>query len=209
MTTASNASNNVAASQEPAPAEALTSIPEGAKPKISPAERWLKIREKACLRAQKRGFVGGNPFTDWSEAEKEIDAKYDTDPNGASLSAPEQIRSQINCILTRYGLDDLGVDAFLEQHQQAMEKLTAFDHTLIGGTAELASRQTALAQDALHEVATTLQSVAQGKLSMDALTTQTELSMKAMENALSHFRAVAEAITGMAQGGKKDNSSES
>jgi hypothetical protein len=182
-----------------------TSAPEGEKPKISPAERWLKIREKACIRAQQRGFVGGNPVDDWSDAEKEVDAKYDTDPDGASLTTPEQITSQIKCILTRYGLGHLGVDALLEKHRQGMEKLAALDHTLIGGTADLASRQTALAQDALHEAVNTLKSAVRGKLDTEAMTKQAALSVQVMENALSHLKAVTDAVTGLARGAKKDS----
>ncbi|MCG6861337.1 MAG: phasin family protein [Chromatiaceae bacterium] len=105
-------------------------------------------------------------------------------------------------------MGDLSVDALLEKHRKGMERLAAIDRTLIGGTADLASRQTALAQDALHEAASTLQSLAQGKFRTDALTKQAELSMRAIENALSHLRAVTEAVTGIAPEAKKDSSSE-
>ena len=83
MTTASRASSSETGSGKSTPAEAASISSGDGKQTISPAERWLKIREKACIRAQKRGFVGGNPFNDWSDAEKEIDAKYDTDADGA------------------------------------------------------------------------------------------------------------------------------
>ena len=205
MSTASSASASQAASRKPTLNPAPASAPEREKPRISPAERWLKIREKAYIRAQKRGFVGGNPFNDWLEAEKEVDAKYDTDPDGASLSTPKQITSQIKCILTRYGLGDLGVDALLEKHRQGMERLAALDQTLIGGTAELASRQTALAQDALHEAMNTLKSAVHGKLDTEAMTKQAALSVQVMENALSHLKAVTEAVTGLARGTNKDS----
>lgn len=207
MTTASSASKSAAISREPTPSEALASAHGRKKPKLSPAERWLKIREKACLLSQKRGFVGGNPWSDWKQAEEEVDAKYDTDPEGDSLSAPEQISSQINCILKRYGLDDLGVDALLERHQQAMERLATLDHTLIEGTAELAAQQSALAHESLREAVNLIQSMAQGKLSTDAMTKQANLSMQIMHNALAHLRAVTEAATGIAQQTKKDGSS--
>jgi hypothetical protein len=209
MMIARSASSNAAASRQPTPAGALSGSRDAEKPKISPAERWLKIREKACIRAQKRAFVGGNPFDDWADAEKEVDAKFETDPNGASLSAPEQIRSQIECILGRFGLGDLSVDVLLERHSQAMERLARIDRTLIGGAAQLASRQTALAQDALHEAVSILQSVAQGKLSTDAMAKQADLSMRMMHNALSHLTAVTETVTGIASGAKKDRSSSS
>lgn len=205
MSTVSSASGSQAASRKLPPNPVPASGLEGEKPKISPAERWLKIREKACIRAQQRGFVGGDPVNDWSDAEKEVDAKYDTDPEGASLTAPEQIASQIKCIFTRFGLGDLGVDALLEKHRQGMERLAALDHTLIGGTAELASRQTALAQDALHEAVNTLKSAVHGKLDTEAMNKQAALSVQVMENALSHLRAVTDAVTGLARGAKKDS----
>ena len=80
MTTESKASSSNKAAQENTPAEASSTSTE--QKIITPAERWLLIREKAQIRAQKRGFVGGNPFEDWLEAEEEIDAKYDTDFRG-------------------------------------------------------------------------------------------------------------------------------
>lgn len=208
MTTTSSASSTGTTSREPTPAEALAAAPGDEKQTISPAERWLKIRENACLRAQKRGFVGGDPFADWSAAEKEIDAKYDTDPNGASsLMAPAQITSQIKCILKGYGLGNLGVDALLEKHQKGMERLAAIDRTLIGGTADLAKRQTALAQDALHEAVSTLKDLARGKLSPDVLSKQAALSVQVMENALSHLRAVTEVMTGTSSQDKQNEDS--
>jgi len=209
MMATNTASGNAAAARKPAPNGALAGMNDGTKQKISPAERWLKIREKACLRAQKRGFVGGNPFEDWASAEKEVDAKYETDPDGASLTAPEQISAQFQCILKRYGLADLGVDALLERHQKAMKRLANFDHTLLDGTAELASKQTALAQDALHEAVHLLQSVSHGQLGTDAMAKQANLSMQMMHNAMSHLRALTEAVTGISTGGDKDKSSTS
>jgi len=41
---------------------------------ILPKERYQLIAERAYLRAEQRGFVGGDPTQDWLEAEKEIDA---------------------------------------------------------------------------------------------------------------------------------------
>lgn len=203
MMATNTAPGSAAITREPTPAEALASVSDGAKPKISPAERWLKIREIACLLAQKRGFVGGNPYEDWAAAEKEVDAKYNIDPDGSSLTAPEQVSAQMKCILKRFGLGDLGVDALLERHQQAMTRLAEIDRTLVEGTADLASKQTALAQDALHEAVNLLQSVSHGQLGADAMAKQANLSMQMMQNALSHLQAVTEAVTGISSRSKK------
>lgn len=40
---------------------------------LAPDERKRLIAEAAYQRAQQRGFVGGDPVTDWLEAEREID----------------------------------------------------------------------------------------------------------------------------------------
>lgn len=44
-------------------------------------ERRAKIAEAAYFRAERRGFVGGDPVEDWLEAEKETlgDGLRDTD----------------------------------------------------------------------------------------------------------------------------------
>lgn len=41
---------------------------------VTPEERWRMVAEAAYLRAEKRGFSGGNPTDDWLAAEVEIDA---------------------------------------------------------------------------------------------------------------------------------------
>ena len=41
---------------------------------ISSEERSHLIAEKAYLRAERRGFRGGDPVEDWLEAEAEVDA---------------------------------------------------------------------------------------------------------------------------------------
>jgi hypothetical protein len=37
-------------------------------------ERYSMIAEAAYLRAEKRGFKGGDPAADWLEAEREVDS---------------------------------------------------------------------------------------------------------------------------------------
>lgn len=45
-----------------------------AAPPITSEQRHQLIAEAAYLRAERRGFSGGDPNQDWMEAEKEIDA---------------------------------------------------------------------------------------------------------------------------------------
>jgi len=42
---------------------------------IAADERRCRIAEVAYLRAEARGFIGGDPTSDWLEAESEIDAR--------------------------------------------------------------------------------------------------------------------------------------
>jgi hypothetical protein len=186
----------------------LSGSPERDKQTISPAERWLLVRENAYVRAQRRGFMGGNPFEDWVSAEHEIDSKYVTDAGGViSLTDSAVIADQVKSILSGYGLGDLSVDTLLQRHGQCMDKLARFNRTVVESTSNLAQRQASLAQDALSEAVNTLQSVAQGKVSTDGVARQAALSMKAMENAMSHLTALTEAMTGISCAGKTDDSS--
>jgi hypothetical protein len=176
----------------------LGSSPGGESKTISPAERWLMVRERAYVRAQKRGFIGGNPFEDWLEAEQEVDADYCTDfRNTFSLKDSDDVAARVKSVLAVYGLDHLSVEAVLDQHRASMEKLAAFNHTLMDSTSQLANRQTALAEEALTEAVKTLQSVAQGRVNGDGMTKQAELAMKAVENAQSHVKALTQALVGM------------
>jgi hypothetical protein len=195
MITESRASSSEQAPQKTTPDTASSTLTEGQKQTISPAERWLLIRENAYVRAQRRGFVGGTPFEEWLQAEEEIDARYQTDFRGVfSLTDAEEINTQFKSVFAVYGLDHLSVDALLEKHREGMEKLAAFNRNLIDSTSELANQQTAVVQEAITEGMKTLQSVAQGWVSTDGVTKQADLSMKAIENALSHVKALTASV---------------
>lgn len=210
MTTESTASSSSHASEQATPAGATPDSPEHEKQTISPAERWLKIRERAYASAQMRGFMGGNPYEDWKSAEREIDSEYHTDFRGkASLADPAEVAEEVKSVLSDFGVGHMSVNALLRKHKEGMDKLAAFNRTVIDSTSELAQKQTAVAQDALSEAVKTLQSVAQGKMSTDGVAKQAQLSMKAMENAMTHIKALAEAMTGISPRGKKGGSSSS
>jgi Protein of unknown function (DUF2934) len=42
---------------------------------VSEEERYCLIAEAAYYRAERRGFIGGDPVADWLEAEAEIDRR--------------------------------------------------------------------------------------------------------------------------------------
>jgi len=205
MTTKISASSSETVAGKTMPIGADSNSPATEKQTISPVARWLRIRENAYVRAQKRGFVGGNPFQDWLDAEEEIDARYVTDFRGVfSLRDPAEITHQIKGVLAGYGLGRLSVDTLLSNHHEGMKKLAAIDAALVDSSLDLASEQTALVQDALGEAAKTLQSIAQGKLDTDGVAKQAELSIKAVENTLSLVKAMTEAVTGSAPGGSDE-----
>lgn len=46
---------------------------KGRRTSLTPEARYRLIAEIAFLKAEKRGFEGGDPVRDWLEAEKEVD----------------------------------------------------------------------------------------------------------------------------------------
>lgn len=56
-----------------APAKKLA--PAGMLLPVSHEERWRMVAEAAYYIAQRRGFVGGDPNTDWAQAEAEVQAR--------------------------------------------------------------------------------------------------------------------------------------
>ena len=61
-----------AAAAKPAPAKEKAAKDNGATP-ITPEQRYRMICDAAYYRAERRGFIGGNPAEDWTAAEAEID----------------------------------------------------------------------------------------------------------------------------------------
>jgi hypothetical protein len=61
----------------------------GAGVDVNARRQW--IAETAYLRAERRGFVGGNPEQDWLEAEREIDHLL---LQGWTKNAPSQMTGQ-------------------------------------------------------------------------------------------------------------------
>jgi len=126
MARESTASTSEVSYQQVRPARVFFASPNRKTQTILSVERWLLIRENAYVRAQRRGFVGGDPYTDWLNAEKEIDAKgVASDGEEYSTTDLAEAIEQVKHVFSRYGLDDLGVDALLEKHRDGMEKLAS------------------------------------------------------------------------------------
>ena len=183
-------------SSEKSAREGVSSSLDGSRQPISPAERWLLITEKAYHRIQRRGFVGGDPMEDWSEAEREVDAFYDTDTRHVFVQADaKKLTEQVKNTFGGYGLGHLSLDTILEKHRQGLERLAEHNRRLIDNTSELAVQQTALFQDAVSESLETLRLFAQGKVSTDGFEKQAEMSTRAMENVLSYFKDLTQSVT--------------
>jgi len=171
---------------------------------ISPAERWLLVTEKAYHRAQRRGFVGGDPFDDWAEAEHEVDAMYDTDARRVFLPADAaQLADQVKSAFGGYGLGHLSLDVILEKHRDGLERVAEHNRRVLNSTSELAGQQTALFHDAVNEAMETLQSFSQGKVNPKGFARQAELSTRALENVLSYIRDLTESASAISPSRKK------
>ena len=180
-------------------------LPAGDRQTISPGERWLLITEKAYTRVQRRGFVGGDPIDDWLEAEREVDARYQAEAGGVfEQTEAEALTEQVRNIFGGFGLGHLGLDTILDKHRDSLDLLAERNRKLMDSTSELASRQTALFQDAVSEAMETMQSFSQGKVSTDAVARQAELSVQAIENVLSYFKALTDSVTDASQAHKQD-----
>jgi len=171
---------------------------------ISPAERWLLVTEKAYHRAQRRGFVGGDPFDDWADAEQEVDAMYDTDARRVFQQAEaEQLADQMKRAFGGFGLGHLSLDVILEKHREGLERVAEHNRRVLNSTSELAGQQTALFHDAVNEAMETLQSFSQGRINTKGFARQAELSTRALENVLSYIRDLTESAGSVSPSQKK------
>ena len=57
--------------------------------------RQRMIEEAAYFRAQRRGFVGGDPVADWLEAEAEVDRRLEQEASGQGPGPIEQFEAQL------------------------------------------------------------------------------------------------------------------
>ena len=68
------------AKRKTTPAKTSTSKKSTAPMPISEDQRRGMIAEKAYLKAEQRGFAGGDPLEDWLAAESEVDALLSHNP---------------------------------------------------------------------------------------------------------------------------------
>jgi len=147
------ATGSTADAAELSPEDSLTHD-GGRKQRITPAKRRALICENVYSRAQKRGFVGGNPLQDLADAEQEIDAAYETDFNCVfSLTSTAEISEQLKSLFAGYGFDREDLEHLLDGQQEALEKLVAMNRELRHGTSALVVNQTQLLNDVVNDLA--------------------------------------------------------
>ncbi len=168
----------------------------GRKQRITPAKRWALICESVYFRAQKRGFVGGNPLQDLADAEQEIDAANETDFNCVfSLTSTGEITEQLKSLFNGYGFDQEDLEHLLEEHREALEKLAATNRGFLHGTSTLGVNQAQLLKDVVNESVKTLQSFSRGQLLPEGVFSIAQLSMRAFDNALMGFPCATNSVT--------------
>jgi hypothetical protein len=136
-------------------------VHSGDKPTISATRRFLLISRNVYDRAQKRGFVGGDPLEDLSAAIRQVDDEYATDILGLlSLTDPTELAEQFRNLFAGYGLGKSNLDQLVKRNQAALEKLATSNRSEMNGTTERASRRVSLLRSAANEAIQNLQSMA-------------------------------------------------
>lgn len=122
--------------------------PSSAPLRVRPEERYRMIAEAAYFRAQRRGFVGGDPVQDWLEAEAEIDRMLASGTLPESLSPKERFRIQLESELSELEsrIEALKVQASLaklelkSEFQKELDALEVLRNRLRGRLEEVRSR---------------------------------------------------------------------
>lgn len=126
--------------------------PANKKEPISPFERIRMITEAAYYRAEKRGFLAGNPAQDWTEAEREIDSRYTVyfDRSLFGLGVSEGLEAFYKS-LESHSLSAVDLNGFLEAQRKNVQALSEAHRKALEGTRELLSQQTQTLAQALDE----------------------------------------------------------
>lgn len=166
-----------------------------AKQAVSPLDRWRMIGEAAYYRAQKRGFLEGNPFQDWLEAEKEIDTRYTVDfSKMLTVLDPSQLMDQLQ---KAFGGQFPGVDLFplLDSQRKNVEALTEANQRVFQGGRDIVIRQVEILREAVGEATTVIKELPAAKSPKDAAAKQGKLVSRALEKALDNLREATEGAT--------------
>lgn len=129
---------------------------------ITATDRWLFISKRVYSKAQRRGFVGGDPFADLSEAIREVDAEYVTDlPGLLALTDPSEMMNQLRNLFAGYGLNRQSLDRVLEVNRDAIEKLARLNRSPKHTNAQQAVQRKSLLKNTTNQAVKALQSLTQ------------------------------------------------
>jgi hypothetical protein len=166
------------------------------KPKVSASERWVLISKNVYSRAQRRGFVGGDPFEDVAEAIQEVDDEYATDIRGLmSLTDPAELVDQFRNLFAGFGLEKRSLDQLLAMHRDALEKLAESNHALVNGAAERAANRVALLSKATEDAMNALRAMARTATHVkEHAFLPSQPTQRAFRNVLSRLAALANSL---------------
>ena len=174
----------------------------GDKPTISATRRFLLISRNVYDRAQKRGFVGGDPLEDLSAAIRQVDEKYVTDITGLlSLTDPTELVDQFRNLFAGYVLGKRNLDQLVEKNRAALEMLATSNRAEVNGTGERTSRRVSLLRGAANEAIQNLQSLAQTARKVEQRAHLPGSPTQAVIDLLSRLSTLAESATEFAGNG--------
>jgi hypothetical protein len=172
------------------------------KPTISATRRFLLISRQVYDRAQQRGFVGGDPLEDLSEAIRQVDEEYDTDITGLlSLTDPAELAEQFRNLFAGYGLGKRNLDQLVEKNRAALEKLATYNRAHRKGTSERDSGRVSLLRGAANEAMQNLQSMAETARKVEQRAHLPGSPTQAVVDLLSRLSSLAESAVDFAESG--------
>jgi phasin family protein len=187
-----------ASAKKPAAKKAVAPAtkPAGDKTAVSPLERWRMIAEAAYYRAEKRGFVGGNPMEDWAEAEKEINARYSADYSKLfALPDAGAIVDQLKKLFTPHAFGGIDLSSVIDSQRKNVEAVATANQDILDSTVALIHRQNDVLNETVELVASTAKGLAGSKSPREAVEKQGELIRVGLSKTLEELRAAIEAVT--------------
>jgi hypothetical protein len=150
------------------------------------------ITENAYFRAEKRGFIGGNPYEDWLEAERDIDAHYPMDFfNVFSIPKPSEVVEHLRMALGTLRFEAVDTGEVVEFHRRNIEAITAANQHLIGSASSLVEHQIGIFHRTMDCVGTSLKELAEAPSLKESAERRIELVQEAVRMALEHMRDLA------------------
>ena len=215
MTGTSNSTSNSTSDKRPASAGSqprITSVRvTRSKPRISATERWVLISKNVYSRAQRRGFLGGDPFEDVAAAIKEVDDEYATDIRGLlALTDPVELVQQFSNLLAGFGLDKHSLEKLLAMHGDSLKKLAAANSELVNGAAERTARRIALLDDVIQDATDALMVMAQTAAHVkETAFLPGQTTQRAFRNVLSGLAGLANSLGDLVENGRSSGAEES